>query len=98
MNQRDRDALDRHITGNFGEDQVPDEDYPTDEQIEQIREADLSLIPTRFAVICPLHGRVYLTRQAYVNQLHKADERWKCPRCGQVSAFDDESYEREEED
>lgn len=31
MNQRERNALDRHITGNWGEDSVPDE---ADEQYD----------------------------------------------------------------
>jgi hypothetical protein len=36
MNQRERNALDRHITGNYGEDQFEqyDEPEPTEEQMQ----------------------------------------------------------------
>lgn len=59
--------------------------------------------PTQYAVICPLHGRVYLTESAYWIQLGQIDDLWRCPRfvsesdlvgfCGAASNFDDSTYE-----
>lgn len=129
MNQRERDALDRHITGNNGEDQLRadgwmeafDRKYlerleekhyhrmedvedpfdfpdPTPDQLEEIRAADLAITgistkPTRYAVICVLHGRVYMTKEEYIRQMYRADDKWCCPSCGAIATFDDETYE-----
>jgi hypothetical protein len=58
--------------------------------------------PTPYAVTCPTHGRVYLTRGEYDRQMENGDVRWKCPRfvnvdpigpCGEESEFDDGNYE-----
>lgn len=47
MNQRERNALDRHITGNYGEDQFPeDAGEMTDEQVEEERKAALEQLGT----------------------------------------------------
>ncbi len=63
--------------------------------------------PTRFAVLCPVHGRVYLRREEYDRQMNKPDARWECPRmdsdperfglCGAESEFDDAIYDPEPE-
>jgi hypothetical protein len=63
-----------------------------------------SATPTVYAVICRVHGRVYLTEAEYLRQLRRPDSRWECPRfvddvpsefgpCGRPSNFDDETYE-----
>jgi hypothetical protein len=67
-----------------------------------------SPLPTRFAVLCPEHGRVFLTEAEYMRQLDLSDEHWRCPRfvatpeairdktigpCGTVCNFDDDLYE-----
>lgn len=59
--------------------------------------------PTPWAVICPHHGRVYLTEEEYRAQLDRPDEEWVCPvmvtdgempgPCGLGAEFDDENYE-----
>ncbi len=64
--------------------------------------------PTAWAVLCPEHGRVFLTEAEYTRQLHRPDASWKCPRyvfsaedvrngtigpCGAPSSFDDLTYE-----
>lgn len=49
-------------------------------------------VPTRYAVICPVHGQVFLTRDEYNMQMLRANSRWKCPRCGKISNFDDDNY------
>lgn len=46
-----------------------------------------------WAVICPRHGRVYMTREVYELQLRAHDSLWLCPQCGQESTFDDETWE-----
>src|SRR5262245_28238442 len=84
-------------------------DVATEEEGVSIYEESAS--PTRWAVLCPEHGRVYLTRVAYTAQLSNANARWKCPHwvadeaamdmnsigpCGAVSEFDDETYEEDE--
>lgn len=51
--------------------------------------------PTRYAVICPLHRQVFLTKEEYDFQMWHADSKWICPRCYLVSSFDDDNYERE---
>jgi hypothetical protein len=60
---------------------------------------------TPWAVICPKHGRVYLTHDEYVDQLDQADDLWRCTKlvdgdppaaCGLASEWDgDEDDERE---
>lgn len=65
---------------------------------------DESSEPTRYAVICPEHGRVYLTREAYGLQMNRPTEPWECPRfvagdpmtmgpCGSPSEFDHFTFE-----
>lgn len=52
MNEREKRELDKHITGNYGEDQMSADDIhfeeqmradPTDEQLEEIRKMDLAV-------------------------------------------------------
>lgn len=62
--------------------------------------------PTRYAVLCDVHGRVYLTEAEYRRQLDRSDSRWVCPRmdadpkrfglCGAESEFDDETWDKAE--
>jgi hypothetical protein len=56
------------------------------------------------AIICPIHGTVFLTQAEYNRQMDKPDSIWKCPKfethkdrmglCGQPSEFDDDFWER----
>jgi len=46
--------------------------------------------PTPWAVICPWHGRVYLTEPEYVEQLDNTKDVW---RCTQVISGADVGYE-----
>lgn len=39
-----------------------------------------STTPTSYAVLCPTHGRVYLTETEYRRQMDLSGSRWKCPR------------------
>lgn len=66
-------------------------------------------IPTPYAVICPEHGRTFLSQEHYDAQMDKADARWKCEAmvlddpnalgpCGRVSEWDDRWYEEHEGD
>lgn len=59
---------------------------------------------TAYAVICPHHGRVYLTKANYDWQMSMPGRGWECPRfvtepvdtmgpCGAPSEFDDDTYE-----
>jgi hypothetical protein len=56
---------------------------------------------TPYAVICrenplggPGCGKVYLTQEAYDQQMLNPDATWKCPRCGCYPVdFDDDNYE-----
>jgi len=38
--------------------------------------------PTPWAVICRIHGRVYLTHHEYTHQMRKPYRLWTCPRGG----------------
>lgn len=49
---------------------------------------------TPWAVFCPIHGRVYLTRPQYDAQITKPDNRWVCTICGAVSEWDDDTYDK----
>lgn len=49
-------------------------------------------IPTPYAVMCPVHGRIYLTREGYTHQMNDPNAFWRCP-CGRKAEFDDVTYE-----
>ena len=49
---------------------------------------------TPWAVLCPTHGRVFLTKLHYDKQLSEVDARWSCPRCGALAEWDDDNYEQ----
>lgn len=44
-------------------------------------------------IICPFHGSVDIDFANYSHQMAQPDARWKCPKCGSISDFDDERYE-----
>ncbi len=48
--------------------------------------------PTPYAVICPRHGKVFLSHQEYDEQMRHGDSRWACP-CGLEASFDDAHWE-----
>ena len=52
----------------------------------------VSEVPTRWAIICPNHERVFLTYDEYVRQLCNADTLWHCPLCKEAAWFDDETH------
>jgi len=60
-----------------------------------IQVSDVSAVPTRYAVICQVHGRVYMTKEEYDRQIWDADDLWKCPECGSTATFDNENYDRD---
>lgn len=50
--------------------------------------------PTRYAIICPKDGQVFLTRDEYNRQMLKADARWMCPACVTTPVeFDEDNYD-----
>ncbi len=50
--------------------------------------------PTPYAVICPNHGRIYMSSERYLKQLARSDDRWVCPICLAISEFDDANYDK----
>jgi hypothetical protein len=58
----------------------------------------VSTLPTPYLVHCIVHGKVFLTMPEYMRQLTAADARWSCPECGRVATWDDENYERFQQD
>jgi hypothetical protein len=54
----------------------------------------LEVASSPYAIICPDHGRVYLSSAEYERQMRLPDDRWICPRDGKVSEWDDDNYER----
>jgi hypothetical protein len=52
----------------------------------------MSEIPTPWAVICPEHGKVYLTKENYNRQMRASDSTWRCP-AGCHAEWDDDNYE-----
>jgi Protein of unknown function (DUF723). len=55
----------------------------------------MKILPTTIfaAVICPNHGQVDIDYANYMAQMAACDSRWKCPKCGFESEFDDDRYE-----
>lgn len=49
--------------------------------------------PTPWAVICPEHGRMYLTGAQHLAQLNEPDEPWHCPTCNAPAEWDDDCLE-----
>jgi uncharacterized C2H2 Zn-finger protein len=58
----------------------------------------LSTVETPYAVICPTHGQVFLNQAGYFRQMDFPGAKWICPRCGAVSEWDDDNYEKHMED
>jgi len=46
----------------------------------------------KYAVICPVHGKVELSDEQYEHQMSRPDSLWRCP-CGEIALWDDETYE-----
>lgn len=44
-------------------------------------------------VICEWHGKLDIDYREYITQLRNPNLRWRCPKCGQVSEFDQDRYE-----
>jgi hypothetical protein len=53
---------------------------------------------THWAVLCPRHGRVFLTRAEYNAQMAAAHLGWICPLDGLPAPWDDENYDKHSED
>lgn len=47
----------------------------------------------KYAVICHEHGVTPISQQNYDEQMSNPFARWKCPLCGRISEFDDETFE-----
>ena len=60
---------------------------------QNVNEARNEEAMSSFAIICPLHGRVFLSHEEYDEQIRDTYAVWKCPRCGKSALFDDELYE-----
>ena len=44
-------------------------------------------------IICPNHGAVDIDKDEYISQMRNPWAKWKCPKCGTISEFDDNRYE-----
>lgn len=44
-------------------------------------------------IVCTYHGEVDIDKDEYIHQMGRPDARWKCPKCGGTSDFNDERYE-----
>lgn len=53
-----------------------------------------SPLPTPYAVRCPRHGLVHLTKKEYEQQMMAANSLWKCPTCGMAAQWDDDTLEK----
>lgn len=49
--------------------------------------------PTAYAIRCPNHGQVFLTKEGYDVQMNRANSRWACPMCGESASWDDNNYD-----
>lgn len=47
-----------------------------------------------WAVLCPVHGQVFLSRNEYMSQLSRANDRWFCPLCHETCEWDDNNYDK----
>lgn len=56
----------------------------------------VSVHPTPYAVLCRVHGRVFLTHDEYQRQMQRAGDVWRCPlnHCGRAAEWDDDNYDR----
>lgn len=52
-----------------------------------------SEIKTPYAIICPNHKQVFLTKEEYDFQMNRPNSRWICPICREISDWDDGNYE-----
>lgn len=54
---------------------------------------------TPYAVICPVHGQEFLTKQEYDYQMCRPDAKWQCPveDCRREAQWDDANYEEWQE-
>jgi rubrerythrin len=48
---------------------------------------------SQYAVVCKKHGPQGMDYKAYMEQLSKAGDVWKCPICGDPAMFDEDRYE-----
>lgn len=47
----------------------------------------------KYAVICNVHGRTFLTQAEYDRQMNSPGSTWSCPVCGRSAHFDDATFE-----
>lgn len=38
-------------------------------------------------------GRVYMTKEVYIDQMSSPNSTWRCARCGYEATWDDDNYE-----
>lgn len=49
--------------------------------------------PSPWAVLCPRHGLVHLTREEYDAQMSNPDGAWRCPIGHELASWDDATYD-----
>ena len=56
---------------------------------------DRELLPVSAyaGIICPHHGEVDIDYNEYIKQMSDPWARWKCPKCGAASEFNEARYE-----
>lgn len=51
-------------------------------------------VETPWAVICHVHGQVFLDEDEYTEQLCRPNALWHCPTCDRTAQWDDWNYEK----
>ena len=49
---------------------------------------------TPWAIHCPKHGKICLTKEQYDHQMYHPGPIWICPVCGDDAYWDDDHYEK----
>lgn len=90
---RDGGGFDTRITG------LDDQNRPTGPtEVVPVRPAlEGEDLHHKYGVICPDHGLVALTDDAYREQLYAVGDVWRCTICGRASKWDDDSLCMDEE-
>ena len=60
---------------------------------DAISKVPISKVPTPYAVLCPAHGRSFLTGREYTRQMLRPSSLWECPVCRQAAQWDDATFE-----
>lgn len=49
---------------------------------------------TPWAVLCHIHGQVFLDKVEYLRQMNQPNQLWHCPKCGETADWDDDNFEK----